>query len=52
METVTEIGYVVNNVFLSLGLKGLNLNSVNQLIFVMVKYGVLFKVRSGFWNNI
>jgi hypothetical protein len=30
----------------------LNLNSVNQLIFVMVKYGVLFEVRTGFLNNI
>jgi hypothetical protein len=28
------------------------LNSVNQLIFVMVKYGVLFEVRTGFLNNI
>jgi hypothetical protein len=31
---------------------GLNLNSVNQLIFVMVKCGVLFEVRTGFLNNI
>jgi hypothetical protein len=31
---------------------GLNLNSVNQLIFVMVKYGVLFEVRTEFLNNI
>jgi hypothetical protein len=30
----------------------LNLNSVNQLIVVMVKYGVLFEVRTGFLNNI
>jgi hypothetical protein len=30
----------------------LNLNSVNQLIFIMVKYGVLFEVRAGFLNNI
>jgi hypothetical protein len=30
----------------------LNLNSVNQLIFVMVKSGVLFEVRTGFLNNI
>jgi hypothetical protein len=28
------------------------LNSVNQLIFVMVKCGVLFEVRTGFLNNI
>jgi hypothetical protein len=30
----------------------LNLNSVNQLIFVMVKCGVLFEVRTEFLNNI
>jgi hypothetical protein len=30
----------------------LNLNSVNQLIFVMVKSGVLFEVRTEFLNNI
>jgi hypothetical protein len=28
------------------------LNSVNQLIFVMVKSGVLFEVRTEFLNNI
>jgi hypothetical protein len=30
----------------------LNLNSVNQLIVVMVKCGVLFEVRTEFLNNI
>jgi hypothetical protein len=30
----------------------LNLNSVNQLIVVMAKYGVLFEVRTGLLNNI
>jgi hypothetical protein len=30
----------------------LTVNSVNQLIFVMVKCGVLFEVRTGFLNNI
>jgi hypothetical protein len=30
----------------------LNLNSVNQLIFVMAKFGVLFEVRPEFLNNI
>jgi hypothetical protein len=30
----------------------LNLNSVNQLIFVMVKCGVLFEVRTEFLNII
>jgi hypothetical protein len=29
-----------------------SLNSVNQLIFVMVKCGVLFEVRTGFLNII
>jgi hypothetical protein len=29
-----------------------SLNSVNQLIFVMVKYGVLFEVRTGLLNVI
>jgi hypothetical protein len=28
------------------------LNSVNQLIFVMVKCGVLFEVRTEYLNNI
>jgi hypothetical protein len=27
-------------------------NSINQLIFVMVKCGVLFEVRTEFLNNI
>jgi hypothetical protein len=31
---------------------GSQLNSVNQLIFVMVKCGVLFEVRTEFLNNI
>jgi hypothetical protein len=30
----------------------LNLNNVNQLIFVVVKCGVLFEVWSEFLNNI
>jgi hypothetical protein len=29
-----------------------SLNSINQLIFVMVKCGVLFEVRTGFLNII
>jgi hypothetical protein len=33
-------------------LKIISLNSVNQLIFVMVRYGVLFEVRTEFLNNI
>jgi hypothetical protein len=31
---------------------GTMLNSINQLIFVMVKFGVLFEVRTEFLNNI
>jgi hypothetical protein len=30
----------------------ISLNNVNQLIFVMVKCGVLFEVRTGFLNII
>jgi hypothetical protein len=30
----------------------ISLNSINQLMFVMVKFGVLFEVRSEFLNNI
>jgi hypothetical protein len=30
----------------------ISLNSINQLIFVMVKYGVLFEVRTEFLNII
>jgi hypothetical protein len=30
----------------------ISLKSVNQLIFVMVKCGVFFAVRTGFLNNI
>jgi hypothetical protein len=41
---------------MNFGFKGLNgdyfLNNVNQLIFVMVKCGVLFEVRTEFLNNI
>jgi hypothetical protein len=28
----------------------ISLNNINQLIFVMVKYSVLFEVRTGFLN--
>jgi hypothetical protein len=52
--------HVVGNLFflklaarcLLLHVPCLNLNSVNQLIFVMVKCGVLFEVRTEFLNNI
>jgi hypothetical protein len=30
----------------------ISLNNINQLIFVMVKYDVLFEVRTEFLNNI
>jgi hypothetical protein len=36
----------------SWGEGSLNLNNVNQLIFVMVKCGVLFEVHTEFLNNI
>jgi hypothetical protein len=42
----------LNTIYMSFGFKGLNLNSVNQLISVMVKCGVLFEVRTEFLNNI
>jgi hypothetical protein len=42
----------LNIICTSFGFKGLNLNTVNQLIFVMVKCGVLFEVRTEFLNNI
>jgi hypothetical protein len=42
----------LNIIYMSFGFKGLNLNSVNQLIFVMVKCGVLFEVRTEFLNII
>jgi hypothetical protein len=42
----------LNKMQTSFGFKGLNLNTVNQLIFVMVKCGVLFEVRTEFLNNI
>jgi hypothetical protein len=41
----------LNNIYTSFGFKGLNLNSVNQLISVMVKCGVLFEVRAEFLNK-
>jgi hypothetical protein len=48
-EVRTEI---LNNIYTSFDFKGLNLNSVNHLIFVMVKCGVLFEVRTEFLSNI
>jgi hypothetical protein len=40
----------LNVIYTSFVFKGLNLNSVNQLMFVMVKCGVLFEVRTGLLN--
>jgi hypothetical protein len=48
-EARTEILNVIYTIF---GFKGLNLNSVNQLILVMVRCDVLFEVRTEFLNNI
>jgi hypothetical protein len=42
----------VGFVWFSLWTAIIPLNSVNQLIFVMVKCSVLFEVRTGFLNNI
>jgi hypothetical protein len=42
----------LNNIYTSFVFKGLNLNSVNQLISVMVKFAVLFEVQTEFLNNI
>jgi hypothetical protein len=42
----------LNNIQTSFVFKGLNLNSVNQLTYVMVKYGVFFEVRTEFLNII
>jgi hypothetical protein len=42
----------LNNILTNFVFKGLNLNSIKQLIFVMVKCSVLFEVRTEFLNNI
>jgi hypothetical protein len=42
----------LNNIQTSFDFKGLNLNSVNQLIFIMVKCGALFEVRAELLNII
>jgi hypothetical protein len=39
-------------VYFSLYAAIISLNSVNQLIFVIVQYGVLVEVRTKFLNNI
>jgi hypothetical protein len=39
-------------VWFSLQTAIISLNSINQLIFVMVTCGVLFEVRTDFLNNI
>jgi hypothetical protein len=39
-------------VWFSLQTQIISLNNINQLIFVMVKYGVLFEVRTEFLNTI
>jgi hypothetical protein len=47
-EVRTEL---LNKMQTSFVFKGLNLNSVNQLIFVMVRCGVLFEVRTELLNK-
>jgi hypothetical protein len=42
----------LNNIYTNFVFKGLNLNRVKQLIFVMVKCGVHIEVRIEFLNNI
>jgi hypothetical protein len=42
----------VDHVWFSVQTATISLNSFNQLIFVMVKCGVLFEVRTEFLNNI
>jgi hypothetical protein len=42
----------LNNIKTSFVFKGLNLNSINQLNFVMVECDVLFEVRTEFLNVI
>jgi hypothetical protein len=49
IEVRTEF---LNIIWTSYGFKGLNINSVNQLILVMEKYGVIFEVRTEFLNSI
>jgi hypothetical protein len=41
----------LNVIYTGFGFKGLNLNSVNQLILVMVKCGVLFEIRTEFFST-
>jgi hypothetical protein len=42
----------LNIIYTSFVFKGLNLNSVNQLIFVMLKCGGFFEVRTELLNKI
>jgi hypothetical protein len=51
-QSVTLYLVFISSVWVFLQTAINSLNSVNQLIFVMVKYGVLFEVRTGFLNNI
>jgi hypothetical protein len=43
---------VIGYVWFSLYTQIISLNNINQFMFVMVKYGVLFEVRTEFLNNI
>jgi hypothetical protein len=52
LALITKQHTVFEMIIFNLAITNLNLNSVNQLIFVTVKCGVLFEVRTGFLNNI
>jgi hypothetical protein len=43
---------IIGFAWLSLQTAIISLNSINQLIFIMEKCGVLFEVRTEFLNNI
>jgi hypothetical protein len=51
-QLVTQCFVFMDFVWLSLYIAIISLNSINQLIFAMVKCGVLFEVRTEFLNNI
>jgi hypothetical protein len=52
LPTDKKVAYVVELSYTGSTAYSLNLNSVNQLICVMVKCGVLFEVRTEFLYNI
>jgi hypothetical protein len=51
--TISATAFCIYGPFITLTVTAIiSLNSVKQLIFVMVKCGVLFEVRTEFLNNI